>query len=66
MLPFNCSCVFVLPQASLNINFGIARDSDTQDMLFVLKMRRKKRYPFSFVHTELIRDKHNRSILTFT
>ena len=66
MLPFNCSCVFVFLQASLNINFGIAKDSDTQDMQFVLKMRRKKCYPFSFVHTELVRDKHNRSILTFT
>ena len=42
MLPCNCSCVFVFLEASINTNFGIARDSDTQDTLLVSKMSREK------------------------
>ena len=49
MLPFNCSCLFVCLQTSLNINFGIARDSDSRDMLVVSKMHKKNANLLSFV-----------------
>ena len=65
MLPFNCSCVFVCLQTSLGINFGIARDSDTRDMLVVSKMRKKKMLTFFLLLYRIIRDKQNGSILTF-
>ena len=55
MLLFNCSSVFAFLQTSVNINFGIARESDTQDTLLISKMRRKKNANLlSFVHTELL------------
>ena len=54
MLPCNCSYVFVFLQTSLIIDFGIARYSDSQDTLFVSKMRRKNANLLSFVHTELL------------
>ena len=54
MLPFNCSCVFAFLQTSLDINFKIARDSDSQNTLLISKMRRKNANLLSFVDTELL------------
>ena len=46
--------VFVFLKTSLNINIGIARDSDTQETLLVSKMRRDNTNLLSLVDTELL------------